>query len=651
MKNKFILLALSALALAGCSSDKIDVVDDSSTKGFDENGNGYITLAINLPTRGTEATRSNENDQYDDGTADEYKVNDATLILFDGNEGETELQATFGEALDLNFNMNQDVDKDNITVQGRVTKKITNTYHKYKYALVVLNRNGVFTVDSSKKLYFNNDAFTGTFKDFLAKTAESESSLTSNGFFMTNAVLSTTAGNAAPTNANVSTLTNVTDKIYKTQAEAEDAKANVADVIVERAVAKVDVKNAMADKKELSLSGQSLYVTDFNWELCNKNTSSYLVRNWLTKDNAYDNTWLSLYSDGDGLTDKTALNSGNANYNAYRFAGIKEITASGSSVTGTDPTDTYYRTYFGVDPNYDAAPTNFAAPTADGFKLSSGNVAYCLENTFNVANQLVKNTTCAVIKVVFSQKGADNNYDAKDFYVLNGTTSTFYTDGKSDDTNSLNAFVLSYVLNHYQSELKTLAYAKNSSFNKDVTAVTGFACTVTLDNSNNGGAQGISKIALTVSDGTQTAEVEINSDTKISGSETNTVLAQLKSLLNIDLYKDGVAYYTVLIKHFGDDLAPWNTNNRGKDNSNAYAEEASASATAGNTADCRWLGRYGVLRNNWYEVEVSDVKRLGSSTIPTVTTDNTTDDKVEQYLSVRVHVLSWAKRTQGTVLE
>lgn len=65
-------------------------------------------------------------------------------------------------------------------------------------------------------------------------------------------------------------------------------------------------------------------------------------------------------------------------------------------------------------------------------------------------------------------------------------------------------------------------------------------------------------------------------------------------------------------------------------------------------AEENWLGRYGVLRNNWYDIEVTGVKGLGSATIPELT--GTTDDELESYIAVRINVLSWAKRTQGAVL-
>ena len=63
--------------------------------------------------------------------------------------------------------------------------------------------------------------------------------------------------------------------------------------------------------------------------------------------------------------------------------------------------------------------------------------------------------------------------------------------------------------------------------------------------------------------------------------------------------------------------------------------------------DKYFLGRYGVVRNNWYNLNIQSVRKIGSP-IP-VTPDDTPDDEIENYLSVKIHILSWAKRTTQSV--
>ena len=55
------------------------------------------------------------------------------------------------------------------------------------------------------------------------------------------------------------------------------------------------------------------------------------------------------------------------------------------------------------------------------------------------------------------------------------------------------------------------------------------------------------------------------------------------------------------------------------------------------TKESRYLGRYGVVRNNWYDLSVSDIKGVGTPVIPS--TDNTPDDELYNYISVRINIL------------
>ena len=86
-------------------------------------------------------------------------------------------------------------------------------------------------------------------------------------------------------------------------------------------------------------------------------------------------------------------------------------------------------------------------------------------------------------------------------------------------------------------------------------------------------------------------------------------------------------YYAALIEHFGD-MTP-------------------APADNGSYVEAKHLGRYGVVRNNWYDLTVTGARELGSPTIPEVT--NTYDDDVNN-LAVTINILSWAKRTQNVEL-
>ena len=95
-----------------------------------------------------------------------------------------------------------------------------------------------------------------------------------------------------------------------------------------------------------------------------------------------------------------------------------------------------------------------------------------------------------------------------------------------------------------------------------------------------------------------------------------------------------------MIKHFGDELTPWNPSTKTSGISYPTPNEAN------------WLGRYGVLRNNWYDLDITGVSRLGAATPEEldVKKDPTPDDNLKSYISVKINVLSWAKRTQKAIL-
>ena len=98
-----------------------------------------------------------------------------------------------------------------------------------------------------------------------------------------------------------------------------------------------------------------------------------------------------------------------------------------------------------------------------------------------------------------------------------------------------------------------------------------------------------------------------------------------EEMVGINTYLKGVTYYIARVKHFGS-LTPWNSGESyGKDN-------------------VKYLGRYGMLRNNWYELTVGNVYGPGYPGVPPVDPTQP-DDENEKYLSVSVKILSWAKRS------
>lgn len=612
-KLSFFSFALAALALGACSSDNIDDLG-SSGKGFGSDGNGYMKLSINLPTRsGSNFTRANDDTQ--DGELFEYEVKDATLILF-GSETDNPNNATFKAAYDMNLTFNDEpTDNDQITSQASKVQKIGVISDANIYALVVLNRNGVFTVGADNTLKFGSEnAFSGNFVDFTKKTVGSESSFTTTGFFMTNAPVVDKPGNAPLTSPTTTILVPVKNNIFKTENEAENSPA--ADIMVERAVAKVDVEPVSGFENTSINAGVNLTYSLAGWELANKNTSSYIVRNWnqdVSGTTLYGDGWYALASDGDGLTITEALNK-----NPYRFAGFEKIKEDDPH----NPVSNYYRTYFGIDPNYSSDASFDNSGLQDAAAFQTENTKYCLENTFDVARQSIKNTTCAIIKIKFNLPA---DWGSANFYTVNGNTDKIYNEVNAKNEIAKKATEL------YGDKIKA-EVEQNDEWKGKVFTIK--ATEVELEERGADGQVKAKSVKFVVTDAGGSVQPL---DRPLDGTE----LAELNKDIIVTEYENAYSYYTVPIKHFGDDLTPWNKENK----------TIESYPGGENAASANWLGRYGVLRNNWYKLTLNSVKKIGSAVVPDIKNDATLDDNINNYVSLKVNVLSWAVRNQGIDLE
>ena len=575
-KTLLFSVALAGLMLGSCSSS--DDLNGGGSAPVKQDGNGYVAFTINLPTQ--PSTRAGSfNDEFKDGMANEYAVKDATLLLF---QGTAESSATFVGAYKLSTEpWTSPVGDQNITTTSKkIVKKIDKSGTDMK-ALVVLNSNGVFTVDeatNSVKLKGSTSDFAGTYKQFVeSANATSGENLTKTGFYMANAPLCSKKGDDSdPAAGTVSTLTDLTGKIYDTEAEALAGSA--AQVYVERAVAKVTVNKGTVTEATTSTS-TSVPFEVLGWAIDNFNKTTYLVRN--TED--FD-SWKSFSSKG--LTPSK-----------YRFVG--------GAAVATD----LYRTYFAKDVNYDTDYHDGILERATNFINTYGdtNPQYCFENTFDVPHQNENLTTLVTIKAKLNS-GAD-------FYIVGGDQTKLYTKTELDKLvkeKFLNTEADWVTNNAKDASTKigegdlTLAYDKDAA---GVIHLTG----VTVDETK-------LKSGHAALPATYVVDVE----------------AAVGSMV---CYKNGVSYYTVRIKHFGDDLTPWKKNELDVKAGEVYPTKNQVE---------NWLGRYGVLRNNWYDITVQGVKGLGSATVPELT--GTTDDELDSYIAVQINVLSWAKRTQSATL-
>ncbi len=586
MKKIFFSAMLAAAFLASCSSESelkpaAGEVADGET--------GYVGFTIGLPTaKGTRA-----NDDFDDGTPspDEYKVNNATLFLFGGN---SEADAKFIAAYPMNItNFETNGSNKQCTTEGIVTAELLKpSAGDDLFAYVMLNHNDMVQVTQSSasttpasttKINGVELAVGTSFADF-SKLEMTKLGSTSDNLVMTNApVCNATGGAVAPAAAQITTLAKLDrSRIFATEAKAQAEPAGEA--YVERAAAKITVTATMSDEDAIKADANVKYSkASIKWAVNNENEAYYNARQMKAD-------WLGYAADGaEGTVNPTTK---------FRFL-------SGSAIH-----QGVVRTYWAEDMNYNNGETTGFKTNPTAAEITTlakdGKSVYVTENTFNVDNQKEKNTTGLSISATFN--------DGKDFYIA-----STYGDNKIlqrvDEASTGKETVADYIKKYLRNNSSAFKAWLESG-------ATDFAVTMTDD-----AVKGTATVAT------------------VSGTGLPTVVTPdyINRHITFKYYKGGVAYYNLLIKHFGDDETPWN---REKHTENTIEGIYNAAAPA--TPESNFLGRYGIVRNNWYRIEISGISQIGDPIV--VTPGETPDDKTRNYLSVKIHILPWALRTQSEIL-
>lgn len=404
--------------------------------------------------------------------------------------------------------------------------------------------------------------------------------LKANGFMMTNSPLSTVAGGVIKPEG-VSLLKYPVFDETKIKSNAQDALADpAATIYVERIHAKVTLDaDATLDLPDDALVKMEV----LGWALDNTNKTTYLMRNVKASDD-----WWAYKSTKTGTE--------------YRFIEDEPV------ATGL------YRTYWATDNNYgtawSAANFNNITTVADNMSEEDNVPQYCLENTFDTDHQTEQNTTAVIVKARFN--------NGTDFYVANSDYTTLYE--ASDVQDMVKALCVNYI--------------KENCADWYTGTIDGDDLAVTLSTA-------AGKVSATAIKFTAPADIDWAGGHNEEGMQTeiNSQLEAFNGKLNVNFYDDGVAYYRLLIKHFGDTDTPWAEADK--------KENDSYPNGTGFTGESQWLGRYGMVRNNWYDLTVTGARELGSPTIPEATGNY--DDDVNN-LAVTINILSWAKRTQNVEL-
>lgn len=534
-------------------------------------------------TSGTRAGSGSKNDQFDEGTPSEYAVNDATLLIFQ-KVGESENEYKYIETAKLG---NLDPWKNDNTT-GITTESTTITA---KLEQATVGENG----DYYALVILNNETSTGTkvtlpsgsttYGTWNAATTAATNLLdNTKGFYMANAPQFTAAG------VEPSTLVHIKG-IYRTKEEAQNKPGTT--VHVERGLAKVTV-GSNSTSNYFATEGASATGTKYS----NDNVK---IKNWVL--DVTNNSSFPVHVTS-GLNDKT---TGYPDIWKNEAAAAAGTAATSRFVSQPNATGAFKRVYWGIDPNYsmdlsdlEKCKEQFTIADAAGTKVKWNNGSgsdkplYCLENTFDIKNMKQGQTTRVLLKATYTPKALETETD-KTFFMI-GNSSDFWTK-------------------------TTLTEQIKSKAEEVLNTRTGV--TVTLkDDLLKGGTHVLDATTVEIKEGTE--------------DKTSAVAGQINTKLGLDMskgigiktYKEGVSYYIARIKHFGDDLTPWKEGDATYDGDNL-----------------KWLGRYGVLRNNWYDLTINSISGPGYPDVPEVKPIDP-DDEDTKYIKVSVKILDWAKRSQ-----
>lgn len=273
------------------------------------------------------------------------------------------------------------------------------------------------------------------------------------------------------------------------------------------------------------------------------------------------------------------------NYDNSRFVGGAQL-GNGKNV----------RIYWAIDDNYEMIPDeaeltkNFniiTAVPADWNKVDPDIPQYCAENTTLAKAMNKKQLTGVLIKATY----------------IPGS----FTEGAAD-------FILTGPLNSMYTTADFIASVK-SALNLDA----GIEVKI------------IATKGMTVTDAAGLSELMTIGGAEPTDAQATAILSAFGN--SIRFYNDGVCYYTSLIRHFDDDETPLTDGSVSEESE--YDED-------------KHLGRYGVVRNNWYQLTVRSVSGPGEPDIPEIPDEPA--DARESYINCEINILSWAVRGQDVVL-
>ena len=335
--------------------------------------------------------------------------------------------------------------------------------------------------------------------------------------------------------------------------------------------------------------------------------------------------------------------------------------------------ETGYRTYFGKDVNYDGR-TGLITPKVTDYSLQPGDVTYTYENTFDENSQIYANTTFVGFKVTVDFDASSTGKET--FYTIEGQPNTPLAETDLPDAVAQEeSATINTAINNINSLISAdLAKSSTDATRKlptTITAVTfDIAPVVILGTRNDNTGEIPYSYTLAISN---LKDQENNALSSANVTNVNTIVESVLSasytenLPKLNSYKDGEIYYAMRISHFGDVETPWSAPSAayndylkiypfdGKSIHSTPIEYSQNVSTTLGRANA-WLGRWGIVRNNWYRLEIDEIKGIGSpvpvdfSVTAAGTPGSTPDDNPtpeKYFIAAHIHIMPWVLRTQS----
>lgn len=624
-------LLLSVILTTACSNDhdtlgEVPAVDILSR--FNAEGEAYLTVQIPLGSAAmSRATK------FDDGDGDEWRVRNVCILMFAGTSEST---AKFASAYKV------ETPSLSLSALQQVTATVTITIHDANlntgdklYPFVVVNNNSsaitTTTFPATSVTFANGGSsvtLTGgssTFADFADANVTIANYVDGDGYFlMTNATLA----NGNTTSASLFHLPEMSPN-YFFPTEAESRGNPAAHISVERLAAKTTVEDGItyiADEAHILGNEYATFThNDLKFALDNYNTKSY----------------------------------------AYRHLSAVSYPRFVENTPVTPHAPLAYRTYWGEDINYNNLTTNLTNYTnVSPTWKAMGTSEYCAENTFDVEHMQDNYTTSVLVRLQLN--GGNNFYTTS----VTGSDIVFQPPHAEISEEGTSAEASFSPLRHSprQSAANSSRSAEVKYDGEKTATIDDYLRTWLVEQSvalrtwlRNYAGNEPKHLRITISPNAATgqATATLSQTAQTSGStgynkfetatdaydETGgeTLKAYLQSLLDgltLYYYQSGYCYYRVLIRHFDDTQTPWSSTAAMEDNTTLWVY-----GNGTDTYNNDYLGRYGMVRNNWYDISITSVTHIGSPIIPALTAN--ADDEVEQLLNATLSISGWEAHDQN----